>query len=131
MAMEKAWREIDQAIFDKRDASLLLDRSRRDALARIRDESIESFSYLYNMEYERANQMEAEIRKDRGLPELKGGERIADWCIEWTTDILGLSPAGGGRRANQIEAVLKSHRSGGYDDEDDLDTQGRGLKHRG
>lgn len=131
MAIRESWHgQQDETIYDKRDASLLLDRNRRDSLARIRDESIESFSYLYNMEYGRANEMEERLREERGLEPLPRGDRIADHLIEWGIDILGLSPAGSGWRANQVENVLKSRHRDGLDDDTGMETKGRGLRHR-
>lgn len=131
MGIRDTWGDtIDDALHDKRDASLLLDRTRRDSLARIRDESIESFSYLYNMEYQRGNEMETRLREERGLPPLPRGERIADPMIEWGIDILGLSPAGSGYRSKQIENVLRSHHENVGASDESMETGGRGLRHR-
>jgi hypothetical protein len=131
MGLRKAWCDVvDDGVFDNRDASLLLDRTRRDSLARIRDESIESFCYLYNMEYQRGNDTEKRLREERGLPPLEVGDRIADGMIEWGIDILGLSPAGSGFRSKQVENVLRSHEQDFGVNDAKVDTRGRGLRNR-
>lgn len=136
MSRREEWTDKD-AKHDQRDASLLLDGSRRDSLAKITPDSVESFSFLYE-EYDRANDMEQELLTKGYKGQIDGpseapivGKRIADNCIGWLDNILVLSPAGHGVRARQIVEALKAAHGDDKDIDADMDTSGRGLKHRG
>ena len=127
--MTRNWTD-DEAKWDSRGhASLLIDRARRDLLAKINPRAVESFSYLYG-DYDRLNDVESRIRKRRGLPELPIGERIADSCIAWLDEILALSQSGSGWRAGQLERVLKASYSPESIDDGEIESTPRGLKHR-
>lgn len=120
----------DEAKWDSRGpGSLLIDRTRRDLLARIKPGSVESFSYLYG-DYEKLRRLEERIRTRRALPELVKGERITDGLVSWLDEILALSQSGGGWRAGQLERVLKSSYARESIDDGEIETEGRGLKHR-
>ena len=123
------WSDDDSAQWDKRSASLLLDRSRRDLLAKITKDSIEPFSYLYE-EYDRMNDLETKLDLEEGRAPRVIGERIADNLIGWLDNILVLSASGGGWRATQVERVQKASNSDHDDPDSEFESTGRGLKHR-
>ena len=108
-------------------SSVLLNRERRDLLARITQESIEPFSYFYRDSF-RANELEHDLSLEEGVEPPAIGKRICDKDIQWADEILVLSASGNGWRATQVEKV---ERGGEHEDRDEgsfLDT--RGLKHR-
>lgn len=126
MKTREEWGD-EHAQFDHRDASLLLDRRRRDLLAKITPDSVEAFSYLYE-DYDRSNDLEQILCREMGLKCPEKGERIADHLIGWLDNILLLSVAGHGGRAKQLVQALRAAHNEERELGEDLDTGGRGLK---
>ena len=108
-------------------SSVLLNRERRDLLAKIAQDSIEPFSHHY-MDCHRANELEKLLDLEEGREPQPVGKRIADSAIAWADEILVLSASGGGWRAIQVEKVERGSDDAERDEGDLMDS--RGLKHR-
>lgn len=117
----------DDLEYERRGAALLLNRQRRDLLARISEVSIESFSYHYG-DMERLNRLQERLKGTMDIPK---DQRWGSFGIQWADGILLLSASGKGWRAKQVENVEKAHAMDGESIGDDIETSGRGLKHRG
>ena len=114
--------------YSHREIALLLDRNRRDMIARITPESVESFAML-ETQYDMANELERILCLEEGVAAPERGKRIADNLHNWLDEILIKSASGRGWRATQIENVQKSARSESVLEDDDIEATGRGLKH--
>ena len=106
---------------------VLLNRERRDLLARITKDSVEPFSYFYR-DCHRANELEKLLDLEEGLPVKQKWEQICYDDFKWADEILVMSQSGDGWRAKQIENVERGHDPVPTDEGAELDT--RGLKHR-
>lgn len=106
----------DDISFNKNKESLLLNRERRDLLARIQRGSIEAYSYQY---------MEAQT-----INAIPGCEGLMDWLIEWLDNNLILSASGDGWRGDAMTRVLVSTDDEGRGDASELALTGRALKER-
>ena len=94
--------------------SLLLNRERRDLLARINRRSVESYAYQY-MEVERVHR-------------IPGCQGIMDWMIEWLDNNLILSQSGDGWRGDAVTRVLTRSDDQLRDTDGELELTGKGLK---
>lgn len=119
----------DDMGYEKRGAALLLNRERRDLLAKINPESIEPFSHHY-MEMERLNELQKRLARKSGEPEPTKEQQWGTPMIAWADEILVLSASGNGWRAGQVENVERSHREDTESLGEEIDMGGRGLKHR-
>lgn len=127
---ERPWQdEEDSSLYDRRDAALLFDRTRRDLLAVIAPNSVEPYAYLYDMVYHPLNELENQLCLEEGKTPPEPGERIADDLLARQDRMLILSASGRGKRAQQAVEVLRRALSDDDAQDRDFDTEGRGLKH--
>ena len=129
MPERETW-EDEEAKWSPHRSSVLLNRERRDLLARISIESVEAFSHFY-MESHRLNEIEKQHYLSKGKAPPAKGQRLADDQNEWADEILTLSSSGQGWRATQVERIERSGHEDALDDGDRIETGGRGLKNQG